>query len=189
MREIIERVYTIEELSEEAREKAHNRYCESLELFDYYDEDFTKEELIELCPFIEPLTGKNKGISFDVYGGYLNYDAEIDHKKAMQAFIKQYPKYHMLKYVNWYTGGIAVTHNKYVSFYANLDDDRYNRPIPRIKAMINELEDFIRECYIDACKKMLKNISDTYYAVMEMDYFIERCKDNDYEFYEEGGMF
>ena len=188
MRVIETKIYTLDELSVHAQEKAHNKYLAGRD----YD-------------FSEAMDSIKKGLE---HFGFKLVDWSIDYYRASKAYFKieytrnDYADKEELEGVRLW----KYLHNqlllqyfcKYDKKYKPLLDD--NCPFTGVcydEGFLDPIREFVKlpssvnfkDLMKDCVRSVLKSIEEEYDYQSSFEYFKEEAEDNGYEFYEDGSHY
>ena len=184
-------IYSFDELSEKAKEKAQNHFGEHHADFetDNLEDDFT-EQLKEDYPFfINPKFQWSLGYC---QGDGLSFSCDyID----LNIYLEKY-------YPNMKTSVFDALCNAIYNFKSNGNnghycyasksdiDYEYNyyKEYKHINNLLDKIVDEIREIYIDICKKFENQGYEAYSYLYTEEYAKDTCEANVYEFDEEGNI-
>ena len=194
-------LYSFDELSDKAKEKAINKYYENEDF--YYIWDDAHKTVKEFCDKTIVRTSINSWLESNLN----KIDDNIINLKGvrlMKYFINNFdflykPKYLKIYYEHKTHRMIKNTGNKYSLVYSNIQkdisgnltgttyDDHFLKPIYDFlqKPTKNKtFKDIISDCFY--CLK--KSIENEIEYMLSMEYFEELCEENDYYFTEQGEM-
>ena len=178
MREITEKIYKYEELSEEAKEKArHERYD-----YDYF---YYGEDLINsLGAFERVFPIEIESWEYGMCGCYVSYKILLDGCDDYEFYEEEELKKYLLEYYDTYCEDISENCCSLTGVCSDY-------------ALLETLYEFIKEPYDCNFKELLEECIANFEKVVEEKYeywlseeiFIETCECNDIEFYEDGSRY
>lgn len=193
MREITQKIYSYEELSEKAKERAKDDYSDTFREYqnnDFY-EHFTEELKYQGFENLKPRysLGYSQGDGCSVTGKiYLN--EVLENKDIMENFSKD--EIRRLKYIYdclYYS--IEITSNS--SYYCHeytMDFDAYvecnsytHSKVELLREVFEKLENVIEDYFIALCNRM-EEVG--YKMIYDEEYLEEDIAQADFEFYEDG---
>ena len=197
MRVIETKVYTFDELSEEAKEKAIENYrFLEVELFDWYEPiyDIFKDTYSDL---FEITNMYFSGFHSQGDGAMFEYDGITD--KLIDEFIAQLQltplRKKLVKEAIYFSGSGKYSGHYYHertcshSFYveSQYDLETYHKNIQEfIDNIAMDFEVFIEEKYIDLCQELYQSLKDEYEWYTSDKAITEHLIENEYEFTEQG---
>lgn len=187
MREKTYQVFKFNELSQEAKDYAMQKYYESEDY--YFLKEDIRQELIELDKF---KVFENVELSYSLsccQGDGLSFKADINWqnflkaKKISQKTIDKMNDYIYKFFSSGNTGRYYYASNSDIQW-----EDQGSNMKEALVDKIDALRDEIAEYYLDICKKLEKyGYSILEYRMTEAE-FLELCESNDYEFTADGRL-
>lgn len=186
-------VYKFSELSEEAKEKALNRYLNDYQ-YEWYDGDFWDDRLIELG-FENP---RIQWSGFYMQGSGASFIAAVDTMKLASTLIYCCENYEEAQAIDdavevIYNLGMRRTgtrhsHENTCTFDMELEefDDELSEAIAMKVSDVFLVK--AEELRLDLCHKIYSSIQEDYEYQTSMKAFEEYCQDSEWEFSEEGGL-
>ena len=172
---IINKIFTFDELSEEAKEKAINDFAESNMDYDWWE--WILEDLVEQCGKFG-VHFSTEDVHFDlnrggycyVYSNKITFDwiSDVDLLAKLGA------------YQNYMGGGMNGRIQTEM-----VDESRIIERAPYER--VNTIIDKLNKCY-DIFSDTLERLWKEYGEIQSEKYIIEQIEANDYEFYEDGRM-
>lgn len=194
MREITQKIYSYEELSEKAKERVKNEYrvnfqeCRNDLFYEYFAEELRENGFESLEPRYSLSYCQGDGCS--VIGKiYLN--EVLENKDIMENFSKD--EIRRLEYIDCEVENeIKIEHNSNyyyhantMSFYANVYVNTYThgKNWELMEEVFDKLEGVLEDYFIALCNRMEEVGYEMIYAEEGLE---EELKESDYEYYKDG---